>query len=435
MKRKFSKRAFLISVAVFFAFVTAYTFHHKITEEKLMEDYVNFLKPHVWQLNMKEVRNLADVIFKSSPIFYIKVVDETGEPLLVAEKKLSTLDDIFLKLKLAWIRDYELEMFYRDSYIGSVHFKSLVNLVPVYSLGLALGIALYMVILYYLNLHYTAKELERTNAELRNVVEELETTIEELERAQEQLINSEKMASLGRLIAGIAHDINTPTGIVYTSISELEAKMDEIEKEYNSGRLSKSSFEDFLNVSKDLLSLMRKNIKRVVDLLRSLKNVSAQEVEGRPIRFNVKDYIEDVLETLGPRLKRTKVKIHVECPDNLEMRSLPSVLAQIISNLIENSIIHGFENGEKEGNIWIVVRDRGDFVELLYKDDGKGMEEGVKDKAFEPFFTTRREEGGSGLGLSIVYTLVVEKLGGEISLRSEPSKGVQFTILIPKETK
>ncbi len=421
----------IVLVVIYVLFCVLYTQIERSKERSQLEKFANFFVFQLWQLDEETIEMMSKVMMENSNIRGITVYGENGEVFSSVERDLNALERVFLNLHLFWERNYSFELEYNSHRIGTVEFQVIVKDVLVYLYALLVVGLLYHLIKHYLRLKYTLRELDSVNKELKSTVEELEYTIEELERTQEYLISTEKMASIGRLVAGIAHDLNTPIGIIHTSSTELLNNIDRLKRSYENGRISKGEFEDFLKASEEIVSLIQKNSKKVIDLVRGLKSLSAHEDYNVPVKFNLKKHLEDILETLKPKIRKTKVKIHLECPD-ITIRSFPGALSQIISNLVENSIIHGFENGQMEGNIKIKVKDMGNYIEILYEDDGKGMSDEVKRRVFEPFFTTKRESGGSGLGMAIIYTLVKEKLKGEIFLESQPGKGVRIKIDLPK---
>ncbi|WP_432734710.1 cache domain-containing protein [Maridesulfovibrio sp. FT414] len=285
-------------------------------------------------------------------------------------------------------------------------------------------------------LHIVQDQLRNLNRDLENKVEErtveLRQSIERLEKAQNQLIQSEKMAALGDLVAGVAHEINTPVGISVTSISYLEEKLKEIDRKIAAGDLRKSDFDKFLNVARETTKSSMLNLHRAAELIGNFKQVAADQASGQRRTIYFGKYIEEILLSLRSKYKRTKHKINVNCPEDLQLSTYPGAFMQILSNLIINSLIHGFE-GIEAGNIDIGVELTDEYVVLRYTDDGKGMSEANIGKVFEPFFTTKRGDGGTGLGMSIVYNLVTSRLGGTISCSSVEGQGTAFTIYLPLE--
>ncbi|MGR3220235.1 MAG: trifunctional serine/threonine-protein kinase/ATP-binding protein/sensor histidine kinase [Candidatus Anammoxibacter sp.] len=253
---------------------------------------------------------------------------------------------------------------------------------------------------------------------------------EELKQRQGQLVESEKMAALGRLVAGVAHEINTPVGIGVTASSTLKTKTDQISKLYKGDELTSSDFEKFINNMAEGSNIILKNLKKASDLIGSFKQIAVDQSSETKRWFNLKEYIHEIFISLTPKLKNTKIKTEVECSDNISLNNYPGVFSQIITNFIMNSLQHGFDESD-EGCINIKCRVEGHSLILCYSDNGKGMTKNVLNKIFDPFFTTNRQAGGSGLGMYIIYNLVTQKLNGKIKCDSEEGKGVLFEINIP----
>lgn len=246
-----------------------------------------------------------------------------------------------------------------------------------------------------------------------------------LKETQNELVQTEKMASLGRLVAGIAHEVNTPIGIGVTAASHLKKEINDFNKEYKNESLTQNSFESFIDTSVQSSEIILSNLERAAYMIQNFKQVSVDQSSDMTREFFLKDYLESVIINLKPTLKKYAHEIELHCPDTLMISSTPGVFYQIFSNLIMNSIIHGFEDKQK-GLITITVRKLKDGIEIVYKDDGKGMsKEGLK-KIFDPFYTTKRSSGGSGLGTHIIYNLVTQKLHGQITAQSREGKDMQF---------
>ncbi|NDV22439.1 cache domain-containing protein [Desulfovibrio sp. JC022] len=279
-------------------------------------------------------------------------------------------------------------------------------------------------------------QLSTLNRNLEQKVEErtaeLRSSVKRLENAQNQLIQSEKMAALGDLVAGVAHEINTPVGISVTSISFMEEKLKEISSKMDSGQLRKSDFDKFVSIAKEATKSSMLNLHRAAELIGNFKQVAADQASGQKRTINFHEYIDEILLSLRSKYKRTLHKINISCDDSLVLNTYPGAYMQIFSNLIINSLIHGFE-GVEAGNIDIGVEVGDEDIIIRYTDDGKGMSEANVNKIFEPFFTTKRGAGGTGLGMSIVYNLVHTRLGGSITCSSVEGQGTAFTILLPKD--
>jgi len=261
----------------------------------------------------------------------------------------------------------------------------------------------------------------------------LQESLETLKRTQNQLIQSEKMASLGGLVAGVAHEINTPLGISVTASSFLERKTKEIKELFDLSRLKRSDFKKYIEIGMESASSILANLNRAAELIQSFKQVAVDQTVEEKRVFGLKHYIDEVFISLRPRYKRTQHQITVNCPENIELNSFPGVFMQVLTNLVMNSLLHGFDNIE-QGLISIDITDNNKTVTIVYRDNGKGMTEEQLAKIYDPFYTTRRGQGGTGLGMHIVYNLVTQSLSGEISCHSKQGEYTVFTITIPKDS-
>ncbi len=260
---------------------------------------------------------------------------------------------------------------------------------------------------------------ERVEERTREVLESkraLEKSYKDLQDAQDTLIESEKLAGLGSLVAGIAHEVNTPLGVAVTAGSFLTDQL-------------KSGFADSETLLESVDLLMR-NLNKAADLIGSFKKVAVDQAGEQEREFLLDTYIRDVMVSLQPLLRKSRVEVSIDIPEGIRVIGKPGALSQIIGNLVQNSLIHGFPDGES-GTIRISAAVDGQQLALVHEDNGKGMDSGTVKKVFDPFFTTRRGSGGSGLGMNIVYNLVVKSLQGDISCESEPGEGVRFTIRFP----
>lgn len=282
-----------------------------------------------------------------------------------------------------------------------------------------------------LSLKETINNLENTKNELEDSNTELEVSLENLKQAQNKLIESEKMASLGGLVAGVAHEVNTPLGVGLTGMSHFINTTNEIKDKYKKEEMSQKDFERYITDSLELANLIYSNLQRTASLIRSFKKVSVDQTSDERRIFNVKSYLEETLLSLKNILKKTQIKVEISGDDNLDIDSYPGVFAQIITNLIMNSTIHAFCE-KKIGKISIECKEKDGHIFIIYKDNGKGIKKENLSKIFEPFFTTKRNKGGTGLGLNIVYNLVTSKLLGRIVCNSEENNGVEFIIEFKK---
>jgi len=274
-----------------------------------------------------------------------------------------------------------------------------------------------------------AKVLERT-AELSVAKGSAEQSLSQLQQAQKQLVETEKMAALGGLVAGIAHEINTPVGVGITAATHLQGKLDDLLKDFHAGTMKKSDLEKFLDSSNETIGITVVNLNRAAELIASFKQVAVDQSSDDRRRFNLKKYIDEVLLSLKHEYKRTKHRIEVVGADDVEVDSCPGALSQIATNLLMNSLIHAYEKDDEGHIVFNVSRNNGTAV-LTYSDNGKGIPKENLPKIFDPFFTTRRGKGGSGLGMHIVYNLVNGKLSGKITCESEVAKGTTFNIAFP----
>ena len=268
---------------------------------------------------------------------------------------------------------------------------------------------------------------KKMEEDLRQMNEELEQLVK---KRTDQLADSEKMAALGQLVAGVAHEINNPLGISYTAATYLKDQSEMLYSLYNRDELKKSDLEKYLkNISQITFSL-ESNLIHAADLIRNFKQLAVDQSTEKERAFYIKKYFEETITSLKPQLARTKHKVSIKCPENLQITSYPGVYSQIITNLVLNSIIHGFEEIE-EGIITLDVTVVDENLYFSYFDNGKGIPKKHLKKIFDPFFSTKFGHGGSGLGLNIIYNLVRRKLKGEISCISEINKGVHFKIIVP----
>ncbi|MCZ4279744.1 PAS-domain containing protein [Kiloniella laminariae] len=250
--------------------------------------------------------------------------------------------------------------------------------------------------------------------------------ITHLKELQEEMVQVEKMAALGQLVAGVAHEINTPIGLGVTLSSHLEESVKTVQQQFKAGLLRASGFEKFISEIADGTRMISQNLGQASRLVQSFKQVSVDQHldELRPI--SVYDYAEDVLRSMHAKFKPTHINIHLAGERDKPIRIYPGAVAQILTNFLTNSYLHAFDDGNRAGNIIITVTQLGDKTRVRYEDDGEGISEAYLNKVFDPFFTTRRGGGGTGLGLHIVYNLVVQKLKSDIRWGSSPGVSTWF---------
>lgn len=279
-------------------------------------------------------------------------------------------------------------------------------------------------------LESSAAELVAANQQLSAANAELNQAMDTLQKTQHHLIQSEKMAALGSLVAGVAHEINTPVGVGVTAASHLQQLTDEFQRRYQTTPLTKRSLEDFLENTHEAAAIILTNLERASHLTRNLKQVSVDQSSEARRSFAVKEYIDKVLLSLHPQLKTSKHIVTVDCPEDLIMDAYPGAFGQILTNLIMNSLLHAYEPDES-GHMHIFVSRGQDTLTLQYRDDGKGMEPQTAARIYEPFFTTKRNAGGTGLGLYILYNMIQQQFAGTISCESEIGVGTKFIITLP----
>ncbi|AAV82952.1 sensor histidine kinase [Idiomarina loihiensis] len=260
---------------------------------------------------------------------------------------------------------------------------------------------------------------------LRQSNQRLESSLNNLRETQQQLIESEKMASLGGLVAGITHDVNTPIGISVTASSYLREKLDTLDQSLLNKELTQTQLKKFIEEGRESLNLLDSNLHRASDLISSFKQVAVDQASDAIRDINLKSYIEDLVQSLQPHLKKTNHQVRLECADDIFIRCPAGALSQIFTNLILNSLRHAFD-GISEGLMIISIRLDGETLQVHYSDNGNGLSEAQLKRLFDPFFTTKRDQGGSGLGTHIVRNLVTQTLSGEISAESEPGKGLSY---------
>ena len=255
---------------------------------------------------------------------------------------------------------------------------------------------------------------------------------EQLRAAQRQLVQAEKLVSMGQMMAGVAHEINTPLGIAITSASYLADETAKLKTLAAGGRVRKIDFEHYIADAEETTGLLLSNLSRTADLVHSFKQVAADQASDERRRFDLKDYLDDLLISLSPVWRKGGHGIDVSCPDGLEIDGYPGVLAQILTNLVVNSVVHGYEEGEGGRFEITVTEPDADTVRVIYADDGCGIRDEHRGRVFDPFFTTRRNAGSTGLGLHIVHNLLTAKLNGRIELDAAAGMGARFVMQFPR---
>ena len=277
-----------------------------------------------------------------------------------------------------------------------------------------------------------ARALREVNTQLQSKVDELAETLERLQLAQEQLVESEKLASLGSLVAGVSHEINTPVGICVTAASYLSSQTSDLRQRFDADELDPDGLYRYLDEVAEAGEILQTNLRRAADLIRSFKQVAVDRSSNLKRTFNLADFIHELLASMRPQFRRSRLQIDVQCDPEIEMSSVPGALSQVLTNLLQNAQIHAFDE-DQAGCIEIHCDAADGRVRLAFSDNGRGMDAVQLKQIFDPFYTTRRGHGGTGLGLSVAYNLVTQALCGEIRVSSEPGQGTRFELDLPQE--
>ena len=282
------------------------------------------------------------------------------------------------------------------------------------------------------SLLYANDQLQLEVSERQRAEHELTAALDHQKRMQDYLIQSEKMAALGGLVAGVAHEINTPVGVGVTAASHLKQITEQFRELCTTGAPRRKDMTDYLEDMTEAADILLKNLERASQLIKSFKQVSVDQASETRRTFKARQYLSEVLLSMNPRLKKTGHEIRVDCDDYVEIDGYPGAFAQIITNLVMNSLVHAFEP-DSVGMIDISIHKQADNIHLTYSDNGRGIPAEHLPKIFDPFFTTKRGCGGTGLGLSVVYNIVVQNFGGTIVCTSEAGQGATFSIQFPAQ--
>ena len=270
-------------------------------------------------------------------------------------------------------------------------------------------------------------------AEVRQGAAELRAALTELEQARDRLVQSEKMAALGQLVAGIAHEINTPIGVALTAATHLGERTSQFSRDFAAGQMKRSDLANYVELAGQSTELLQFNIQRAARLIQSFKQVAVDQASEQRRRFELHDYLDQLVTSLRPEARRLKHTVELDCAPGIEMNSYPGALAQVLSNLVSNAMVHAYPEGVG-GAIRVAAEQQGSQVSFSVSDDGRGIPAEDLGRIYDPFFTTRRSAGGSGLGLHIVFNIVSETFRGVIDCRSAAGAGTCFRIEAPLET-
>ena len=277
------------------------------------------------------------------------------------------------------------------------------------------------------------QRVEERTAQYEEANKALQKTVSRLELAQVELVNAEKLASLGSMVAGISHELNTPIGNVLMITTSMEKHFEDMQEKVLQGMVRRSAFEDFLKTGHDMSRLAIRSTTRAVDLVSSFKQVAADQTSEQRRSFDLRVVIDDNIATLWPSIKNRKLDLQIDnlVPSHIICDSYPGPLGQVIINLTQNALLHGLADTER-GRIVIEAVEQGNMVSITVSDNGIGIAPQNLAHIFDPFFTTKLGKGGSGLGLTISYRIVVSVLGGNLSATSVLGHGAQFTLVFPK---
>jgi two-component system, NtrC family, sensor kinase len=269
---------------------------------------------------------------------------------------------------------------------------------------------------------------------LERVVEErttrLRQALEDLQFAQKQLVENEKMAALGSLVAGVAHEINTPIGIGITALSHLIDEEREMSQKYAEGKIARADFEVFIGTVHEGADIALRNLKRAAELITSFRRVAAHQSDEQIVRFDLVQAVGDVIKSVGPEIRKKGLEIKLDAPAPVPVLTYIGAIEQVLTNLLINAVRHAYDK-RKSGIIRVAVETLNGYAQLVVQDDGDGIAPDLLPRVFEPFVTTKREDGGTGLGLAITYNLVAQQLKGRITVDSELGRGSRFWVAIP----
>ena len=484
--------AVLVASSVFSVFSLRSELESRFEERK--HDISNKLRVNLaqalWNFDENQAENVIEAELASQDVLTIRVFDEGGRVFLERSREgaSSVQDKDTVRVQLRWRADQTLDIpaIRRDAQLGTVeiifsreHVERVMiqqirnRVIEILILNALLGAMLYftmsrMVVNPLAELAKSFKELashpraselhvvgknefgevveaynqierrlvsdieRRIEAEknLLKTNKELSDALETLKLAKDSLVQSEKFASLGQLVAGVAHEINTPVGVVVTGASCLIEESRKMQTQLTQGAVRKSDLTQFFDLIGEGAQLILSNAERAAHLIQSFKQVAADETSEERRPFELRHYLDEVLTSLRPKYKHTNIKVSYSCPEGVQMNTYPGLLTQVLTNLLVNALIHGFDP-EDNGEIGINVTEDDGNVEIECRNNGKLIPPEYIGRIFDPFFTTRRGQGGTGLGLNIVANIVTQRLGGTIRVFSDKDL-TRFIVRIPK---
>jgi signal transduction histidine kinase len=281
------------------------------------------------------------------------------------------------------------------------------------------------------DLYLANRQLEDTNRSLGSTNDQLEQSLRDLRSTRAQLERSEQLAALGRVVAGIAHEVNTPLGVALTAVSVLQEATDDLASRMSTGKMTRSDLQTFLDDAREAAALSTTNLQRAAQIIQSFKRVASDRTSRERREINLGTYLDEVLFSLRPMVHRGGLTVHVVTEGDLQAFTDPGAIAQVFTNLLENSIHHGYAG--EGGRVEVTLAGERDTIRWTYRDHGRGMDADTSARAFEPFFTTRRHQGGTGLGLHVLHSLVSGALGGTVQLDTAPGAGVTLTLCLPRQ--
>jgi signal transduction histidine kinase len=275
-------------------------------------------------------------------------------------------------------------------------------------------------------------QLSEREANLSRRTHELSQSLEALRSTQRELVRSEKLASLGSLVAGVAHEINTPLGVAVTASSLAREAVEQISEDVDKNQIKRSALVSRLNHAREALAMLETNIQRGASLVRNFKTVSVDQTADTVRTFDLATYLEEILSSLAPLTRKAGISVRIDNVSSPVVTTRAGALSQVITNLVSNAVNHAFDPSAP-GELCFTVREETGRAIIVAKDNGVGMSREIAEHVFDPFFTTRGGRGGSGLGLFIVHNLVTEGLGGQVTLETNPGQGAMFTLDFPTD--